>query len=108
MKKAFFFTAATVFFALTMTNMLLAQKSTVFAKLNIIIPHMEAMHTTGDIKELRRNEINVKAQRNFMREYKNVSDVRWMISGNGLLAAYFKNAGVTIRRYYNKKGVYEY
>lgn len=108
MKKIFFYGTVAMFFALTMANILFAQKSTVLAKLDVIIPHMEKISGAGELKELRRNEINVRAQRNFMREYKNVSDARWGISGNGLLAAHFTDAGIVTRRYYNKKGVYEY
>lgn len=93
---------------LAMMNNMQAQKSSVIAKLDIVIPEMKTIRGTDDITELRKNEINIKAQRNFMKEYKNVSDARWVISGNGLLAAYFTNAGITTRRYYSKKGVYEY
>jgi len=107
MKKIFFYSTVAAFFTLTTTD-IPAQKSTVLAKLDILIPHMERMSSADGLKELRRNEVNLKAQRNFMREYKAVSDARWVISGNGLLAAYFTDAGIATRRYYNKKGVYEY
>lgn len=87
---------------------IMAQKSTMLAKLDIIVPHMETIGNPDDFKELRRNDVSIRAQRNFMREYKNVSDAKWVISGNGLLAAYFTDAGIASRRYYNRKGIFEY
>ena len=66
------------------------------------------MSSADEVKGLRRNEINIRAQRDFSREFKNVFDVKWVISANGLLAAYFTDAGIVTRRYYNKKGSYEY
>jgi hypothetical protein len=107
MKKVTCCSLVAVFFTFA-TMDILAQKSTMLAKLDIIIPHMERFSNTNDLKELRRNDVSIRAQRNFMKQYKNVADARWVISGNGLLAAYFTEAGITCRRYYNRKGVYEY
>ncbi|HET9279782.1 MAG TPA: hypothetical protein VFN95_16415, partial [Flavitalea sp.] len=77
-------------------------------KLDIIIPEMKTIRGADNNTELRKNEINIRAQRNFMKEYKNVPDARWFISGNGLLSVHFTSAGITTRRYYSKKGIYEY
>ena len=87
---------------------IVAQKSDVLAKLDVIVPFMERISAANDLKELRRNDVSIRAQRNFLKEYKNVTDARWVISGNGLLAAYFTDEGIVTRRYYNRKGVYEY
>lgn len=113
MKKTLFYCAAVLFFAITMTNIMHAQNSTSIAKLtvkitpeNIFLP--ERFSGSVETKELRKNEINIKAQRDFIKEYKNATDARWYISGNGLLVAYFTKAGIMTRRYYNKKGIYEY
>ena len=108
MKKVLFCRIVAVLLTLDLTNNMHAQKSLVITKLDIIIPEMKTIPGNDKITELRKNEVNIKAQRNFMKEYKMVSDARWVISGNGLLAAYFTSAGITTRRYYSKKGVYEY
>ena len=98
-----------------MTDTTNAQDSTSFAKLNlkilqeaISLPKMKVISGSDELKVLRTNEINIRAIRDFIKEYKNVSEARWYISGNGFLAVYFTNADITTRRYYNKKGVYEY
>ena len=113
MKKTLFYCAAVLFFALTITNIIQAQNSTSTTKLNVkITPEniflAERLSGSIETKELRKNEINIRAQRDFIKEYESVTDARWYISGNGLLAVYFTKAGITTRRYYNKKGLYEY
>jgi hypothetical protein len=107
MKKIFACNVGALFLALISID-LPAQKSTMLAKLDIIVPHMETFRDASGLKELRRNDVNIRAQRDFMKEYKNVSNAKWVISGNGLLAAYFTDAGIATRRYYNRKGIYEY
>src|SRR5687767_2376111 len=108
MKKISSFSLVTVFVVLSMSNDTLAQKSAFIARLHALIPPIETFSVADDVQGLRRNEINMRAQRDLAREYKNVSDVKWVISANGLLAAYFTNAGIVTRRYYNRKGAYEY
>jgi hypothetical protein len=85
-----------------------AQKSSALTKLNVTIPEIKTISGAHEKTELRKNEINIRAQRNFMKEYKNVSDARWVIAANGLLAVYFTSAGITTRRYYSKEGIYVY
>jgi len=53
-----------------------------------------------------RNDINMKAVRNFIREYKNVAEAEWHKSGNGFVV-YFTMNGFMTKVYYDKKGNYE-
>ena len=108
MKKVASCNLIALFLVLSMANNLLAQKSPFMAKLDVLITQLETFSVADDVQGLRRNEINMRAQRDLAREYKNVSDVKWVISANGLLAAYFTNSGIVTRRYYNRKGAYEY
>jgi len=50
-----------------------------------------------------RNDISIRAVRNFTRDYENVSDVEWLRSGNGF-AVYFTMAGVKTKVVYYKNG----
>jgi hypothetical protein len=53
-----------------------------------------------------RNEINIKAVRNFLREFKNVAAVKWFKENNGS-AVHFTMDGFNTKVYYDKKGNYE-
>ena len=50
------------------------------------------------------NEISTKAVRNFIRNYKNVSDVQWFRFDKGFSVAYFTMDGIRTRVFYDKKG----
>lgn len=108
MKKVSFCRIIAVLLILAMMNNMHAQESSVFTKPDILTPEMKTISGTDDKTELRKNEINIRAQRDFLAQYKSVSDTRWVVSGNGLLAVYFTCEGITTRRYYSKKGIYEY
>ncbi len=53
-----------------------------------------------------RNDINIKAVRNFLREYKNVAGAEWYRSGNGFVVHCNMN-GFKTKVFYDKKGNYE-
>jgi hypothetical protein len=115
MKKTFQITSVTVFIVLTMAIAGQSQNSTSIAKLNFyenpenrFLPKEKTPAGFMEIKELRTNEINIRAKRDFISKFEDVSDDRWCISGNGLLAVHFTTEGITTRRYYNKKGICEY
>jgi len=108
MKKISSCNLVAVFVVLSMSNDMLAQKSPVLARVDALLPQIKTLSVADEVQELRRNEINIKAQRDLSEVYKNVCDVKWVKSANGLLAAYFTNAGIVTRRYYNRKGRFEY
>ena len=60
------------------------------------------------LNELKLNEINIKAVRNFISRYKNVNDAKWFKSSNGLFAVYFTSEDIKSFLYYNNRGVFEY
>ena len=53
------------------------------------------------------NGINLNAIRNFIREYKNVSNAKWFESSNGFFVAYFVRDDIRTWVFYNKKGDFE-
>ena len=53
-----------------------------------------------------RNDINIKAVRNFIREYKNVAGAEWQKSGNRFVVQCTMN-GYKTKVFYDKKGNYE-
>ena len=55
-----------------------------------------------------RNEINTKAVRNFIRDFKNVSNAVWYKSANGLTVAYFATDKIRTWVFYNDNGDHEY
>ena len=52
-------------------------------------------------------EINNKAVRNFTKDYKKATGVKWMKTSGGQFAAYFSNDNIQSLVVYNKKGNYE-
>ena len=52
-------------------------------------------------------EINAKAVRNFSKDYKKATDVKWIKTSEGLYAAYFVNDDIQNLVCYNKKGNFE-
>jgi hypothetical protein len=64
---------------------------------------LEELNAPKDSASLFLNEISTKAVRNFTRDYKNVSDAKWVVTGNSF-SVLFTNDGVHTRILYNKKG----
>ena len=114
MKKAFFFGFTGLFFSWTITNVTYSQGSISTAKLKPQfsleknVPISKQLNSSKNSDFFLRNEINIKAVRNFTREYKNISDARWFKSANGEFAVYFISENIPSVIYYNKKGDYEF
>jgi len=85
------------------------------AKLNInssfkelTIPlEQSANNLSGAITPVAIAEINAKVVRNFAKDYKKATDVKWIKTSEGLYAAYFVNDAVQNLVCYNKKGNFE-
>lgn len=63
----------------------------------------DAGHPSALTTQLRLNEVNAKALRNFAREFKDAADAKWFEVNNGYVA-YFQQNGAKVRAYYTKKG----
>src|SRR4030095_3850802 len=59
---------------------------------------------TGDSGSLRLNERNSNAVRSFARDFRNVSDVRWIKSEKGFFTAYFVDNDIQNWIVYNSRG----
>jgi hypothetical protein len=105
MKKAFF---PLLLVALTISNITYAQGLANATKSKKQIENIISESNT-DVKNDSAvwNGINVNAIRNFMREYKNVSDTKWFESSNGFFVAYFVRDDIRSWVFYNKKGDFE-
>jgi hypothetical protein len=75
--------------------------------LEYIIPEPEQLTPSDDPGFLYRNDINIKAVRNFMREYKKCASAKWFKLNNGF-AVHFTMDGFDTKVYYDKKGNYEW
>lgn len=53
------------------------------------------------------NEINAKAVRSFMKDYKDVHDAKWY-KGDNWFAAYFIRDNIQVKVFYDKAGNYRY
>lgn len=73
-----------------------------------IIPESKQPNLIKDSGFTFRNEINAKAVRNFMTNYKNAADVKWFKSANGLTVAYFTSDSIQNWIFYNNEGDCEY
>jgi hypothetical protein len=69
-----------------------------------IIPESKQLHSNVGTGISFRNDINTKAVRNFIRDYKNVSDAKWVKLDNGFSFVFFSLNGIYTRLLYNKKG----
>jgi hypothetical protein len=70
------------------------------------IPFTQQIHFGTVSNPIFRNNISIKAMRNFTRDYENVSDVEWFRSDNGF-AVYFTMDGVKTKVLYYKNGDYK-
>ena len=113
MKKAFGYGFTGLIFAWTITSITYSQSSNSTAKfkqhpsLERIIPISKQLKAARDSDFLFRNEINGKAVRNFIREYKNVAEAKWYISPNGFVV-HFSSENIQNWIYYTKKGDFEF
>jgi len=73
-----------------------------------IIPESKNSGSGQDSVLMFRNEISAKAVRNFMKNFKNVTDAKWFKSANGLIVAYFANEKFRNWVFYNTDGDCEY
>ena len=114
MKKAFVFVFTGTFIAWTITSFAYGQIEKRMSKFRAeplpenIIPLSKQLYLNKDTDFIFRNEINTKAVRNFIRDYKNVTGAKWFKSANGLFVVYFTNENIQNWIYYNKKGDFEF
>jgi hypothetical protein len=76
------------------------------ASLQEIISSVEEINAVKNSAPVRLNEINSRAVRNFVRQYKNVSDAEWFKLKEGFVV-HFTNDGIKSRAFYTKEGRYE-
>jgi uncharacterized protein YkuJ len=97
---------------LTITSTSYSQNSNSIAKHNLQSSPEKHSSSFGEISvindsgSVRRNEHNKKAIRNFIRDYKNVTDAKWFKSADGFDFAYFTSEDIRNWVYYTKKGNY--
>ncbi|HZI54604.1 MAG TPA: hypothetical protein VFD56_12900 [Chitinophagaceae bacterium] len=105
MKKTFL---PGLFLAVAMTQMINAQSSTDTSKFKLPAEKIiSASNNKMNFDSAVWNEIKTNAIRNFTRDYKNVSNAKWYISGNGFFVVFFASEDISTWVYYNKKGDYE-
>lgn len=87
------------------------QSTSGFVKLNAqtslekLIPPSKQFNSPGSAGFIFRNDICVKAVRNFVRRFRDISDVTWRQSQSGA-AAYFTMNDIRISVYFHKNGDY--
>ena len=102
-------------FILTWTVAGYSQNSNITAKINtnsslektIVSSDQLGIKATENSTSVSINEINTKAVRNFDKEFKNATAVKWIKTSNGLFAAHFVSDGIQNLVCYNKKGNYQ-
>ena len=107
MKKLFLACCIKVLLVLTITKSSNAQNLN-----STVIPDLQSFTekpatSSRDSGSLRLNERNSQAVRNFARDFKNVSDARWIKSANGFVA-YFIQDYIQNWIVYNEKGSQEF
>jgi hypothetical protein len=113
MKKAFVHSFIGLLFACTITIIAYGQIGNDIAKLGINslpeknMPAAKQLILTRDSNFIFRNEISTKAVRNFIRDYKNVTDAEWFRSPDGLFVVYFTSDSINSTVYYNKEGDFD-
>ncbi len=75
-------------------------------KLEYLLADPAQLTPSGDPGFFYRNDINIKAVRNFIREFKNADHAKWFKLNNGF-AVQFTMDGFNTKVYYDKKGNYE-
>jgi hypothetical protein len=113
MKKVFATGFARIFFACTITTIAYGQSENRIAKLEAKlfseknIPADRLLTLTRDSNFIFRNEISTKAVRNFIRDYKNVTDAEWFRSPTGSFIVYFTSDSINSTIYYTKEGEFD-
>lgn len=113
MKKTIICGLTGIVLACTTTSNVFSQNSGSTAKVNVQ-PAIEKIISSPDELLTEENnyapvlmrDISIKAVRNFIKEYKNVSNVKWFESEDGFVV-YFNMDGIKTKVYYDKKGNYE-
>ena len=72
------------------------------------IPDNQTTKSAGLAKELRRNEINSQAMRNFFGQHQNVQNARWFKAGDDLIMVSFTIDGILHWIHYNNNGDKEF
>lgn len=114
MKKAFVYRFAGIIFSWIITSIAYGQPLNSLEKFREepvpenIIPLSKQLYLNRDSDFLFRNEINSKAVRNFIREYKNVAGAKWYKSANGSFVVYFSSENIKSWIYYDKNGDFEF
>ena len=114
MKKAFVFVFTGSFIALTITSFAYGQIKNNMSKFKAeplpenIIPLSKQLNLSTDSDFNFRNDINTKAVRNFIRDYKNVTGAKWFKSANGSFVVYFSSENIKSWIYYDKNGDFEF
>lgn len=110
MKKAFTCGVAGLFLTLTISNLAYSQTLTNPAKLKAqpsiekTIPVSKQLNVVGKSDVNFRNEISSNAVRNFMQDYKSVTDARWSNLGHGYCVVNFTVDSIKTRIVYDKGG----
>jgi len=73
----------------------------------VIMPP-EKFNEEGGDHSLSLNEVSAKAMRGFLKNHKDVTDVKWFRTLNGMTAAIFTSNGIRMFEYYDKNGDFEY
>ena len=113
MNKAFAPGFATLLLACTITTIAYGQTENRIAKLEAKlfsgknIPADRQLTSTRDSNFIFRNEISTKAVRNFIRDFKNVTDAEWFRSPTGSFVVYFTSDSINSTIYYTKEGEFD-
>jgi hypothetical protein len=110
MKKAFIYGVAGLFLPWSITSITYSQNTTKPAmfkakpSIEKIIPTSKQSDTAGTTEFNFRNEISSNAVRNFMNDYKYVTNAKWSKLANGYSAVNFTVDSITTRIVYDRAG----
>ena len=110
MKKASVYKAAGFLLPWTIVSITYSQNSTYTAKLKVqpfvekIIPTSKQSDGVGSTEFTFRNEISTNAVRNFMKDYKYVTNAKWSKLGNGYYVVNFTVDSIRTRIVYDRAG----
>jgi hypothetical protein len=96
---------------LTIKSITCAQSTNAEIKINMEFSSEDSTYLfvkIADPRSFRLNELNPRAVRHFISVYKNVPDVKWLKSVDGLFVARFTDKNIQTCVMYNEKGHYEY
>ncbi len=106
--RAWFILASMI---LTIRNITYAQSPNAEIKINMEFSSEDSTYIfvkIADPRSFRLNELNPRAVRHFIIVYRNVPDVKWLKSVDGLFVARFTDKNIQTCVMYNEKGYYEY